>query len=249
MQRPSRIPRNVMDGMVANVTGFRITPMELQQYIWEQTGTNLHITYIRKIMHQYNLSPKVAQKIHVNRAGRKAVWNWRYYLKRRISCLEKDGFAVIIQDEAFFVHDTVSGRKYWSPKSRRISVPYTRSHRKVTIYGSLALDGRQFFRTYDRFNAVTFVAYLKELQRHFGNAVLICDHAPQHRSRLVREFLRTNKNIRIMYFPKGSPYLNAVKSAGVRESVGYSFLNITGLFRICAWPSRHITERHGSIWN
>ena len=116
-----------------------------------------------------------------------------------------------MQDEAFFVHDTVSGRKYWSPKGRRISVPYTGSHRKVTIYGSLALDGRQFFRTYDRFNAVTFVAYLKELQRHFGKAVLICDRAPQHRSRHVREFLRKNKNVKIMYFPKGSPYLNAVE--------------------------------------
>ena len=82
----------------------------------------------------------MAQKIHINRANRKAVWNWRYYLKRRISCLEKDEFAVIMQDEAFFVHDTVSGRKYWSPKGRRISVPYTGSHRKVTIYGSLASD-------------------------------------------------------------------------------------------------------------
>ena len=61
----------------------------------------------------------------------------------------KERFAVIMQDEAFFVHDTVSGRKYWSPKGRRISVPCTENHRRVTIYGSLALDGRQFFRTYD----------------------------------------------------------------------------------------------------
>ena len=209
--RPRRILRGVMDAIVANVAGCRITPVDLQQYIRAQTGTRFHITHIRKIMRLYNLSPKVAQKIHVNRAGRKAVWNWRYYLKRRISCLEKEGFAVIMRDEAFFMHDTVSGRKYWSPKDRRISVPYAGSHRKVTIYGSLASDGRQFFRTYDKFNAVTFVAYLKELQRHFGKAVLICDRTPQHRSRHVREFLRKSKNVKIMYFPKGSPYLNAVE--------------------------------------
>ncbi len=209
--RPRRVPRDVMDRIMARVAGSRITPVGMQQHIRDEAGTNLHITYIRKIMHQYNLSPKVAQKIHINRAGKKAVWNWRYYLKRRISCLEKEGFAVIMQDEAFFIHDTVSGRKYWSPKGGRINVPYTGSHRKVTIYGSLALDGRQFFRTYDRFNASTFVAYLKELQRHFGKAVIITDRAPQHRSKMVREFLRTNKSIRIMYFPKGSPYLNAVE--------------------------------------
>ena len=209
--RPRRVPRDVMDRIMARVAGSRITPVGMQQHIRDEAGTNLHITYIRKIMHQYNLSPKVAQKIHINRAGKKAVWNWRYYLKQRISCLEKERFTMIMQDEAFFIHDTVSGRKYWSPKGGRISVPYTGSHKKVTIYGSLALDGRQFFRTYDRFNASTFVAYLKELQRHFGKAVIITDRAPQHRSKVVREFLRRNKNIRIMYFPKGSPYLNAVE--------------------------------------
>ena len=75
---------------------------------------------------------------------------------------------MIMQDEVFFIHDTVSGRKYWSPKGGRINVLYTGIHRKVTVYGSLALAGRQFFRTYDRFNAITFVAYLKDLQMHFG---------------------------------------------------------------------------------
>ena len=61
------------------------------------------------------------------------------------------------------------------------------------------------------FSNFSFAVYLKELQRHFGKAVLICDRAPQHRSRLVKEFLRKNKNVKIMYFPKDSPYLNAVE--------------------------------------
>ena len=56
-------------------------------------------------------------------------------------------------DEAFFIHDTVSGRKYWSPRGKRIAVPYTGSHKKVTVYGAIAKDGKQFFRTYDRFDA------------------------------------------------------------------------------------------------
>ena len=70
--RPRRILRNVMDYIIASVAGCRITPMGLQQYIRAQTGTRFHITYVRKIMRLYNLSPKVAQKIHVNRAGKKA---------------------------------------------------------------------------------------------------------------------------------------------------------------------------------
>ena len=48
-----------MDGMIASVAGYRITPVDLQQYIQVQAGTSFHITYVRKIMRLYNLSPKV----------------------------------------------------------------------------------------------------------------------------------------------------------------------------------------------
>ena len=48
--RPRRILRNVMDEIIAKVADCRITPMGLQQYIRAQTGTSLHITYVRKIM-------------------------------------------------------------------------------------------------------------------------------------------------------------------------------------------------------
>ena len=41
--RPRRILRNVMDGIIANVAGCRITPVDLQQYIRAQAGTSLHI--------------------------------------------------------------------------------------------------------------------------------------------------------------------------------------------------------------
>ena len=83
-----------------------------------------------------------------------------------------------MQDEVFFVHDTVSGCKYWSPNGRWINVQYTGNHKKVTIYGSLDLDGRQFVMTHERLNVVTFVAYLEDMQRHFGMVVLICDRTP-----------------------------------------------------------------------
>ena len=61
-----RIARGVMDGIITNVAGCRITPAELQQHIRVQTGTSFHITYVRNIMHPYDLSPKVAQKIHIS---------------------------------------------------------------------------------------------------------------------------------------------------------------------------------------
>ena len=57
----------------------------------------------------------------------------------------------------------------------------------------------------------TVIEYLKAMQRHFGKVVAVVDRASPHRAKLVRKLLRENKNIKIIYLPKGSPYLNAVE--------------------------------------
>ena len=175
--RPRRIPRETIEQIVNKTVQPKGTPAGLQKRIHEETGTKLHITYIRKIMRMYDLSPKESQRVHINRAGKKAVQNWQYRFKKQVPRLEKDGFIPVMGDEAFFIHDTVSGRKYWSLRGKRIAVPYTGSHKKVTVYGAIAKDGRQFFRTYDRFDAPTFIEYLKAMQRHFGKVVAVVDRA------------------------------------------------------------------------
>ena len=53
-----------------------------------------------------------------------------------------------MQDEAFFMHDAITGRKYWALRDRQISVSYIGSHRRIVAYGAIAKDGRQFFRTH-----------------------------------------------------------------------------------------------------
>ena len=58
--------------IMAKVAYCGIMPVDLQQRIQKETGVKLHITYVRKIMRLYNLSPKVAQKIHINRADKEA---------------------------------------------------------------------------------------------------------------------------------------------------------------------------------
>ena len=84
-------------------------------------------------------------------------------------------------------------------------MPYTGSHRKIVVYGAIAKDRWQFFRTHERFDAPTFVGYLKEMQRHFGKIAVVMDRASPHRAGLVRRLLWENKNIRIIYLPKRSP--------------------------------------------
>ena len=107
-------------------------------------------------------------------------------------------------------------------------------------YGATAKDGKQFFRTHERFDAPTFVGYLKEMQRHFGKAAAVMDRVSPHRAKSVKKLLRENKNIKIIYLPKGSPYLNRSRSAGAKENKPCSSQNIIGRLPTCAMQSSRI---------
>ena len=68
----------------------------------------------------------------------------------------------------------------------------------MVAYGALASDGRQFVRTYEKFDNKTVRRYLAELTRHFGGVLVIMDNASQHRAAAVRGSVRGNPDIRVM---------------------------------------------------
>ena len=114
-------------------------------------------------------------------------------------------------DEVFFIRDVKAGRKYWSLISKRIFFPYMGRHESLAVYGTITTHGEQLFRIYNKFNAVTFVEYLKELYYKYGKIALILDRASVHKSKKVKEFLMKNPDVKLIWLPKGSSYLNMIE--------------------------------------
>jgi transposase len=109
------------------------------------------------------------------------------------------------------LHDLYIKRK-WIVRQKRPIVTVTGSRDKTIIFGVLSSDGKQLFRQYDRFDSNSFIAYLKEVRKKFKKFVMFVDRATQHRSNIVKKYLKKNKDsIRIEYFPIGSPEFNAVE--------------------------------------
>lgn len=188
-----------------------VTPKKIRNDIHKEFGVRYHITNIRRIMNKIELTPKTVQRVHAGRAGMEKIRKWQRNAKRRISRLQKRGFTVTVFDEAIFVNDPASGAKYWSPKGEPIVTTYNGRHEKMVAYGSMATDGRRFFRTYERFNKETVLQYLGELERHFGKVAIIMDNAPQHKAKIVGEFLDGNANVKAMWLPTATPELSAVE--------------------------------------
>jgi transposase len=209
--RPCAIPKKRIDSIMFKAMLTLFTPVMLQQTIFYSTGIKFHITHVRKIMHQYGMSAKTAQKYHINHASVTAVRSWQQRMKERISRLKKSGFTIAMLDEAFFIRDVKAGRKYWSPVAKRIFLPYTGRHESLAVYGTITINGNQLFRIYEKFNATTFVEYLKELHYKYGKIALILDRASVHKSKKVKKFLADNHDVKLIWLPKGSPYLNMIE--------------------------------------
>ena len=114
--RPRAVPQETIDRIIDEMIPAGCTPAALQGRIHREAERKLRITYIRKMVRNRGLSPKRPQKVHINRANRKAVRNWQYRANRLILCLEGIGFAVVMEDEAFFMYDVITGHKYWPPR-------------------------------------------------------------------------------------------------------------------------------------
>ena len=124
----------------------------------------------------------------------------------------KSGWTVLVQDESIFVYDYVIRRKKWISAGKRPVVTVTGSRRKTIVYGCLSLDGKQLFKQYDEFNSITFVDYLKHVQKRFGKCIVFVDRATPHCSKITRKYLDVNKDtMRVEYFPVGSPEFNGVE--------------------------------------
>ena len=209
--RPSLVSNTILNKIMHKASKSPITPVKLQKNIHEKTGVMYHITHIRKILHKFLLSPKQPTRIHINAADKSEVARWKHNLKARIPCLKSNKYTLVMTDESFFVRDKVRGRKQWTPVRVPVIVPYVGNHDTITAYGALTEDGRQLFRLYDKFNSVTFVEYLKELHHYLGKIVVILDGASVHHSKKVKNYIQHNKDVKLIYLPKGSPYLNPVE--------------------------------------
>ena len=71
--RPPKIPREIMARIIEQAVQLQCTSRGLQKIIREDTGIRLYITSVRKAMRRHGLTPKVPQKVHINRAGKEAV--------------------------------------------------------------------------------------------------------------------------------------------------------------------------------
>lgn len=192
--------------------GDEATPDDLRRRLRGTRKVAYSLTALRKIMHRLGFSCKYPSKVQLNRAARRVLRRWQRIYGKEFSRLIGQGYAIVSQDESIFVNDPARGKRVWTPHGVRPVSTYRGSHKRFVVYGAIAADGRTLFRIYDKFDGSTFLEYLKDLHRKFGKVAIIMDNAPQHtRPEAVKEYIRRNRGIKVVFLPVGAPQLNAIE--------------------------------------
>jgi hypothetical protein len=85
-------------------------------------------------------------------------------------------------------------RKKWISSNKRPIVTVTGSRRKTIVFDSLSKVSKQLFKQYDKFNSITFVDYLKQIQKkRFGKCIVFVDRARPHCFKITRQKVSCRK--------------------------------------------------------
>ncbi len=127
---------------------------------------------------------------------------------------------VVFQDESG-ISQQPSVRRTWAPKGETPVLIYNFNWKKMSLGTALAYrwDGRQsrlIYRTHPgSYNTSSLIDFLKRLKRSLGRrkVTLIWDGLPAHRSRLMMDYLHSQRHwLRVERLPGYAPDLNPVES-------------------------------------
>ena len=183
----------------------------LQVLITSQTGKNLHISNIARLLKRWGITNQKPEK----RALQADPKEGRQWLKEewpKIKAHAKRWQAIIyFLDEAGVSLIPVMG-KTWAPKGKTPLVSVTGNKGGFCVTSAISPAGRMLFRMEkERVNAAVHIQFLGQVLRHHPRrkVIVVEDQAPAHVAGKVKKFAGKNKKrFTLYYLPTYSPHLN-----------------------------------------
>lgn len=232
--RPRLAGRARMGRIIGGISRLHARVALVRERIREVTGTLCRRSIVRLRMRKHGLSHKRAHPAHASRTSDQEVRKWQRDEGERIRELQRRGSALVAQNEAFVLHGAGGEPGPWPGRGELAPVPHAGSHRKVVLYGAIADDGRRLCQVARKFDATTFVVYLRKLHKKFGRVVVVPGRAPRHSAAAPKEYPRScGGEAGLVYLQVGTPEPDASEGLWhqLRRILAEMYLHDFGEFR------------------
>lgn len=140
---------------------------------------------------------------------------------------------VFVDETGFLLQPLV--QRTWAPRGQTPTIRHRFRHQeRVSCIGGLSLSPQrcrlgwylQFYRN-QSVRQEQVIRFLQNLLRHLsGRIIVLWDHLPTHRSRMLRRWLRKCRRLHLEYFPGYAPELNPIE-------YGWAYLKGPSLANYC----------------
>lgn len=183
----------------------------LQILITNQTGKNLHISTIARLLKRWGLTNQKPEKRALQADPREGK-RWLREEWPAIKAHAKRWQAILyFLDEAGVSLIPVLG-KTWAQKGKTPLVKVTGNKGGFCVTSAISPAGRMLFRMEKTMvKAPVHIEFLRHILRHHHDrkVIVVEDRAPPHVAKQVKEFVGENKKrFAIYYLPPYSPHLN-----------------------------------------
>jgi transposase len=137
-------------------------------------------------------------------------------LKKSLRMAKKKSIDLWSMDECHFQQHGSRVAMWIPPEEKDPKVLMAPTRKSIALFGAVNVnDGRLVTQFEEKFDALTFESFLKNLLRHRKKGkkiILILDNAKYHHAKLLKPLLRKNKrNLQLEFLPPYSPELNPIE--------------------------------------
>jgi len=178
--------------------------------IFEKFNIEIGLTAVGRMLYELGITPQKPLKLAYQRDP-KAVKEWVENTYPNIRKKAKKTKAdIYFLDEAGVRSDSTIG-KTWGEKGKKVTINNTSVRAKVSAISAVNSSGGFWYQTYTgKFSGEKFAELLKCFMKNKkNNVILILDGHPSHKSKVVKEYLKSlNGKLEFYFLPPYSPDLN-----------------------------------------
>jgi transposase len=220
--RPSKLTPEAMQWLYNAITGGSPQQYYLEFALWslsliraliiKEYDVTLNKSTICRLMSKMGITPQVP----LYQSYRKSPNKVSYYLRKRYPAIAQwakdNGAALFFADESRVRADGHQGTT-WAPIGETPVVVDSGDRFGVNMISAVSSSGAMFFECFeDKMNSERFIVFLKALRAEAKRPIaVIVDGGSYHKSKMVREFLKTEGDtllIKLVILPAYSPELN-----------------------------------------
>jgi hypothetical protein len=122
---------------------------------------------------------------------------------------------ILFEDESA-IRDYQAIMKSWFPKGEQRLIKTYGKHESIKLIGVLNYEtGKVHIEEAEEFNAQVFLDFLVKVLAWYpdGDVVMVLDNSKVHHAILLKDYLKSNPRLTLLFLPPYSPKLNIIRGS------------------------------------